>query len=71
LCPNPVALERMSYDADASQVSYRSDKAAGPTAGTASVDPLEFLARVVTHIPDPGLITRILAHRGRARDSPH
>jgi hypothetical protein len=25
----PVALERMSYDADASQVSYRSDKAAG------------------------------------------
>ena len=53
---NPVALERMSYDPALEQVTYRSDKAEGPTAGTATVDPLEFLARVVTHIPDPGQV---------------
>ncbi len=38
------------------QVIYRSDKADGPTAGTATVDPLECLARVVTHIPNPGQV---------------
>ena len=53
---NPVALERMTYDAEVEQVTYRSDKAEGPTAGTATVDPLEFLARLVTHIPEPGQV---------------
>lgn len=52
----PVALERMSYEAESEQVTYRSDKAEGPTAGTTTVDPLEFLARLVTHIPDPGQV---------------
>ena len=33
-------------------VRYRSDKPEGPTAGTETVDPLEFLARVTAHIPD-------------------
>ena len=28
----------------------------GPTAGTAALDPLEFLARLLTHIPDPGQV---------------
>ena len=32
------------------------NKAEGPTAGTATVDPLEFLARLVTHIPEPGQV---------------
>jgi hypothetical protein len=49
---NPVALERLEYDASARQVRYRSDKADGPTAGTETVDPLEFLARVTAHIPN-------------------
>ena len=49
---NPVALERLEYDASARQVRYRSDKADGPTAGTDTVDPLEFLARVTAHIPN-------------------
>jgi Putative transposase len=40
----------------AQQVTSRSDKADGPTAGTATVDPLEFLARLVTHIPEPGQV---------------
>ena len=53
---NPVALERMAYDPAIEQVTYRSDKPDGPTAGTEPVDPLEFLARLVTHIPDPGQV---------------
>ena len=35
-------------------ITYRSDKTEGPTAGSETVDALEFLARVVTHIPDRG-----------------
>ncbi len=49
---NPVALDRLEYDAPARQVRYRSDKADGPTAGTDTVDPLEFLARVLAHVPN-------------------
>ena len=48
---NPVALERLTYEPN-SPVRYRSDKTEGPTAGTETVDPLEFLARVTAHIPD-------------------
>ena len=55
---NPVALERLTYDAGDQQVTYRSDKADGPTAGSETVDPLEFLARVLTHIPDKGQVTQ-------------
>ncbi|MEO7476891.1 MAG: transposase [Gemmatimonadales bacterium] len=54
---NPVALERLTYDAAAKRVTYRSDKSDGPTAGTETVDPLEFLARVLTPIPDKGQVT--------------
>ena len=55
---NPVALERLTYDAGATQVTYRSDKTAGPTAGSETVEPLEFLARVLCHIPDKGQVTQ-------------
>jgi len=48
---NPVALDRLTYEPD-SPVRYRSDKLEGPTAGTETVDPLEFLARITAHIPD-------------------
>jgi hypothetical protein len=51
---NPVALERLTYDRAAKAVTYRSDKSEGPTAGTETADPLEFLARVLVHIPDKG-----------------
>jgi hypothetical protein len=54
---NPVALERLTYDRTAKAVTYRSDKSEGPTAGTETVDPLEFLARVLVHIPDKGHVT--------------
>ena len=52
-----MARERLTYDRAARQVTYRSDKSEGPTAGTETADPLEFLARVLTHIPDKGQVT--------------
>jgi len=54
---NPVALDRLTYDRAATTVTYRSDKSEGPTAGTETADPLEFLARVLVHIPDKGHVT--------------
>jgi hypothetical protein len=54
---NLVALERLTYDRAATTVTYRSDKSEGPNAGTETADPLEFLARVLTHIPDKGQVT--------------
>ena len=45
--------------------TYRSDTAGGPTAGTARVDPLKFLARLVTRVGAP--IPRSRSHR-RAHD---
>ena len=38
-------------------MTYRSDKSDGPTAGTETADPLEFLARVLVHIPDRSHVT--------------
>jgi len=40
-------LERLNYDRTAKAVTYRFDKADGTTAGTETVDPLEFLARLL------------------------
>lgn len=52
-----MALERLTYDRAAKAVTYRSDKSEGPTAGTETADPLEFLALVLVHIPDKGHVT--------------
>jgi hypothetical protein len=49
-------LDRLTYDPATEQLTYRSDKSDGPTAGTQTLDPLEFLARLLTHIPDPGQV---------------
>jgi hypothetical protein len=54
---NPVALERLTYDRTSKAVTYWSDKSEGPTAGPETVDPLEFLVRVLVHIPDKGQVT--------------
>jgi hypothetical protein len=51
-----VALARLAYRADTGAVTYQSDKASGPTAGAETVDALEFLARVVSHIPNKGQV---------------
>ena len=53
---NPLALDRLTYEPATQQLTYRSDKTDGPTAGTQTLDPLEFLARLLTHIPDPGQV---------------
>ncbi len=50
-------VERLTYDRAAKSVTYRSDKAEGPTAGTETLDPRAFLARVLVHIPDKGTVT--------------
>ena len=43
----PVALARMTYLPEEGRVHVRSDKEDGPTAGTHSFEPLEFLARLL------------------------
>jgi hypothetical protein len=53
---HPVALSRLAYRADSSTVTYHSDKGSGPTAGAETMDALEFLARVVSHIPNKGQV---------------
>jgi len=47
-------MEPLTYDRTAKAVTYRSDTSDDPTAGTETVDPLDFLARVLVHIPDTG-----------------
>jgi len=48
----PVSLQRLHYDARKRQVRLVSDKAEGPTAGTHTFEALEYLARLLTHVPD-------------------
>lgn len=38
-------------------MTHRSHKSEGRPAGTETADPLEFLARVLVHIPDKGHVT--------------
>jgi len=52
----PVSLERLKYDAKTGTVTYTSDKRDGPTAGQHSFEAVEFIARLVTHIPDRGQV---------------
>jgi hypothetical protein len=47
----PVALSRITYDAEERIVRIVSDKSDGPTAGTHTFEPLEFLARLLAHVP--------------------
>jgi len=53
---NPVALERLEYSKTRHEVSYRSDKVEGLTTSTETLDPLWFLDRFLTHIPDKGKV---------------
>jgi len=52
----PVSLERLEYDRASGTVSYTSDKADGPTAGRHTFEAVEFIARLVAHIPDKGQV---------------
>jgi len=53
---HPVALSRLTYQPAAGRVTYHSDKTSGPTAGAETLDVLDFLARVVSHIPNKGQV---------------
>ncbi len=52
----PVSLERLEYDRESGTVSYTSDKREGPTAGRHTFEAVEFIARLVAHIPDKGQV---------------
>jgi hypothetical protein len=69
----PVSLERLRYDPRKQQVTLQSDKREGPTAGTHVFPALEFLARLLAHVPDPSeRLTRAYGAysvRRRARSS--
>ncbi len=52
----PVTLGRLAYEAESVTVRYQSDKSSGPTDETGTLDPPEFLARVVTSIPNQGQV---------------
>ncbi len=53
---NPVALGPLEYQRENRSVTYHSDKPTGPTAGSETLDVLEFLARVASHIPNKGQV---------------
>ncbi len=46
----------MEYQSDNATVTYHSDKPTGPTAGSETLDVLEFVARVASHIPNRGQV---------------
>jgi hypothetical protein len=51
----PLALKRLSWDQQTAQVSYtaRPTRLSGPQPASVSWDVLEFIARVVDHLPEP------------------
>ena len=51
----PIVLKRLSWEWEAGEIVYRSrpSRRTGPDDGHARWDVLEFLARVVDHIPEP------------------
>ena len=51
----PLALNRLSWNEDTAEVAYtaRPARRSGPRPATVSWDVLEFIARVVDHIPEP------------------
>jgi hypothetical protein len=51
----PLALKRLSWNEDTAEVTYtaRPTRRSGPLPSTTSWDVLEFIARVVEHLPDP------------------
>ena len=51
----PLALNRLSWNQQTAQVGYtaRPTRRSGPRPATVSWDALEFIARVVEHIPEP------------------
>jgi hypothetical protein len=72
----PLSLERMRWSEGAADVAYALKPKDGRPGGQQHLDPLDFLARLIAHVPEPRLH---LAHycgwysnvsRGRRRKGP-
>jgi len=53
-----VSVERLEYHAEVGTVTYTSDKADGPTTGRHTFGAADFIALLVSHIPDKGQVLR-------------
>jgi hypothetical protein len=51
----PLSLERMHWTAGAREVAYTLKPAAGQSRAQENLDPLDFLARLLAHVPEPRL----------------
>ena len=69
----PLSLERLRYSDGDDEVHYRRQGANGRLGGEERIDALDFLARVIAHIPPPRIhLVRYLGHysnvsRGRRK----
>ena len=72
----PLSLERMSFTEDQDNIHYRSKRIHGTIRPSDRLDPLDFLARLLMHVPEPRIhITRYCGYyssvsRAR-RQKPH
>jgi hypothetical protein len=64
----PVAESRLSYDAERAEVELSSDAVDGPYAGVHRMAAVEFVARLVQHIPGKGEV-RVLYYGAYASPS--
>ena len=70
----PLSLERMRYSDGDDEVVYRRKGSNGRAGGEERIDALDFLARVIAHIPPPRIhLVRYLGHysnvaRGRRKN---
>jgi hypothetical protein len=53
----PVSLERMHWDPGSDEVAYRRKTRDGQPGAVELLEPLDFLARVIAHVPQPRLHT--------------
>jgi hypothetical protein len=59
----PLSLERMRWGPESDEVAYRRKTRDGQPGAVELLDPLDFLARVIAHIPQPRLHTvRYMGH---------
>jgi hypothetical protein len=59
----PVSLERMQWEPGSDEVAYRRKTRDGQPGAVELLDPLDFLARVIAHVPQPRLhMVRYVGH---------
>ena len=64
---SPLVLERLNWDAERAEVTYqaRPKRSKGPSGGIERWDVLEFIARAIDRIPEPGqqLVRNYVPHK--------